>query len=348
MAAAWSSYAKESMGFRRIAEGEQIVAAFHSLHVYEVQGFTVNDHTLVSTRAEVSGAACSIAVGSSVNELAKALVADNFADDEEAWAKEHRCTPPYVVVHFGPTVQHSCAEGHVKEEQSGLATFDAFPLAKEELRSIENKVLPSLITALNCVFSSPESHARFRAVDRTVFGLTPEGATLHDLRFEFKASGYVSRALATDALEAAIGRTTSLAAAINPKVSRFFHLALEEDDLLKRFLYFFLSIEIETHATFSALDHSAHIAKMLDGQERLRATSIAFFEGQRERWTTLRARFIWCALCAWTHVTALDIDEFIRLKKIRDDIAHGSIAAPPAESVGAVERLAAKLQWLNA
>src|SRR5207253_2980240 len=194
---------------------------------------------------------------------ARALVADDFTDDEQAWAREHQCTPPYVIVHFGPTAQHSCTEGHVKYEQSRLEKFDAFPLAKEELRSTENKVLPSLITALSCAFSSPEDRVRFRAVARTVFGLTPTGAILHDVQFELTGSGYVSRKLPTEAIEAAIDRTTSLAAAINPKVSRFFHLALEENDPLKRFLYFFLSIEIETHAAFSAIDHSAHVAKIL-------------------------------------------------------------------------------------
>lgn len=348
MALSLSSQVMESMGFRRIAEGELIVAAFHSLHVYEAQGFTVDQATALSARGAVSGTVYTVAVGSSVNELSRALVADDFAADDVAWAKEHRCTPPYVLVHFGPTAQHSCVSGHIKEEGSSLTTFDSFAAAKVELRSIESRVLPSLVTALTCAFSSLENHVRFRAVSREVFGLTPDGVVLHDVRLEAKASAYVSKKLPTDSLHASVNRTTLLAAAINPKVSRFFHLALEEDDPLKRFLYFFLSIEIETHAVFFSIDHSAHIARLLNSQERVRTASTSFFEGQRERWTTLKDRFIWCALCVWTHVSDSDIDEFKRLKNIRDDIAHGSIAELPAESVRAAEKLAAKLQWLNA
>jgi hypothetical protein len=335
-----SSQVMESIGFRRIDEGELIVAAFHSIHVYEVQGFTVDKETVLVTHGAISGTAYTVAVGSSVNQLSRALVGDDLVADEVAWVKEHWCIPPYVLVHFGPTSQHSCGSGHIKEEESTLVTFDSFASAKAELRSLESRVLPSLVTALTCAFSSSENHIRFQAVSREVFGITPDGVVLHDIRFELKASAYVSRKLPMDSLQATVDRTTSLAARINPKVSRFFHLALEEDDPLKRFLYFFLSIEIETHAAFSSIDHSAHIARLINSEDRVRAVSTSFFEAQRERWTTLNDRFVWCALCIWTHVSDSDIEEFKRLKKIRDDIAHGSIAEPPAESVSAVERLA--------
>jgi hypothetical protein len=40
-------------------------------------------------------------------------------------------------------------------------------------------------------------------------------------------------------LRAGVDRAEALAASINPRVAKFFHLAIEEGDLLKRFLYFF-------------------------------------------------------------------------------------------------------------
>jgi hypothetical protein len=179
------------MGFRRINEGEAIVAAFHSIHIYEVQGFTVDEGTVLVTHGAIFETPYAVAVGTSVNQLSRALVGDNFEDDEAGWVKEHRCTPPFVLVHFGPTSQHSCTSGHVKEEESALVTLDSFDTAKIELRSLESRVLPSLVTALTCAFSSTENHIRFRALSREVFGLTPDNAVLHDVRFELKGSAYV-------------------------------------------------------------------------------------------------------------------------------------------------------------
>jgi hypothetical protein len=45
----------------------------------------------------------------------------------------------------------------------------------------------------------------------------------------------------------------------------------------------------------------------------------------------------------WKHLNVDDIREFQRLKKIRDDIAHGNIAEPAPGSALAAERLATKL-----
>jgi hypothetical protein len=53
-------------------------------------------------------------------------------------------------------------------------------------------------------------------------------------------------------------------------------LGLEEKDLLKRFLYyFFLAIEVETHAAFAAVDNPATLASLVtadDSHPRYRAS----------------------------------------------------------------------------
>jgi hypothetical protein len=58
----------------------------------------------------------------------------------------------------------------------------------------------------------------------------------------------------------------------------------------------------------------------------------------------LRDRFIWCSIHHRRHIDDTDVDQFIALKKTRDDIAHGHITTPSPESLIAVERLAIKLQ----
>lgn len=342
-----SSHLMEQLGFRQIGGNATISAAFHSIHIYEVQGFTVDEEALSSMKGMISGASYEVAVGSSINETCRKLLDDDLADDETAWEKEHRCTPPYVLIHFGPTRPYSCTKGQIDEEKSTITTFDCFIEAREELRAVEAKVLPSLVSSLTCAFGSSDKYVRFRAVAKEVFGVTSNGTVVHDIWFVMNASGYSSTRLSGKDVEATVKQSISLATQINPRVARFFHLALQEDDLLKRFLYFFLSIEIETHAVYSSIDHFAHIASLVNNPSRIRTSTIEYFENQRERCTTLKDRFVWCAFCVWTHLNDSDIDEFRRLKKIRDDIAHGSIAAPPADSVRAAEKLAAKLQRLN-
>jgi hypothetical protein len=131
---------------------------------------------------------------------------------------------------------------------------------------------------------------------------------------------------------------------MNPKVARFFQLALDEDDPLKKFLYFFLAIEIETHATFAKIDHARNLSVLIAPPNRVAVSTQDFFDRQRQRWANLGDRFMWCVLCVWTHLCDADVEEFRSLKKIRDDIAHGSIATPPHSAVAGAQKLAAMLQ----
>jgi hypothetical protein len=135
-----------------------------------------------------------------------------------------------------------------------------------------------------------------------------------------------------------------LASLVDSTVANFFRLALGEEDPLKRFLYFFLSIEVQTHRTFSKIKHLEHLGNLSSPTDRIQLTSVSFFGETIRSWTNLRDRFLWCAHCVWTGLDQSDVTEFARLKRIRDGIAHGDIATPPGGSVLAVEKLAIKLQ----
>ena len=344
MALSLSSAMMQALGFRQMAPGETVAGVFNSLHAYEVQGFILEEGALPPVSGSIGDISYAVAVGSSLNEICRELTDDDFTDDEGVWRQEHNCSSPFLLIRFGPTREHSCTSGHVREEESGITTYDCFPGAREELKTQESRVLPSFISALASTFNVNGRSVRFRPVDRTVFGVTADGTVIHDIRLVMSATAYAATRMRADDIRAALGQTISTASQMNLKVARFFHLALQEDDPLKKFLYFFLAIEIETHATFKSINHSTHLVQLVNGPPRVRNTTQAFFEGQRERWTTLKDRFVWCVLSVWTNLTDADVDDFKRLKKIRDEIAHGSLAAPPDDAVRAAERLAAKLQ----
>jgi len=145
-------------------------------------------------------------------------------------------------------------------------------------------------------------------------------------------------------IKARLSDAIGLASKLNPKVAKFYHLALHENDLLKRFLYFFLAIEIETHATFSAIDHTQVLSDILAPPPRATGSAKNLFDEQRKNWRAVKDRFVWCVVCAWSGLSDSDVDEFTKIKDIRDSIAHGRISVPPEWAVTSVERLAAKLQ----
>jgi hypothetical protein len=340
-----SEHFLEAMGLRSLSPSRPLAAMYHSLHVYEVQGFTLEAPSLEPISGAVAGLVYTLSVGSSLNAICLSLVQDDYTNSEEEWQKERRCTPPYLVVHLGPTAQHESIVSHAKEEGREITTYDSFPAAKAELKVVEDKILPPLLSALTCTFSSNASAVRFLPIDRAVFGITPDGRTVHDFRLLGSASGSVSSKLEAAQIERRLASGVNIASAMNPKVARFFQLALDEDDPLKKFLYFFLAIEIETHATFKKIDHATNLSVLITAPDRVAVSTQDFFDGQRQRWTNLGDRFVWCVLCVWTHLCDADVEEFRRLKRIRDDIAHGSIATPPNSAVAGAGKLAGKLQF---
>src|ERR1700730_1321152 len=209
-----------------------------------------------------------------------------------------------------------------------MSTHARFPGARAKLKAAGDKVLPPLLSALACSFSYDDQPVRFLPTDRTVFGITPDSRTVLDFRLDGSASVYVSSKLEPTQIEGRLAAGVNIASAMDPKVARFFQLALDEHDPLKKFLYFFLAIEIETHATFAKIDHATNLSVLITAPDRVAVSTQDFFDGQRQRWTNLRDRFVWCVLCVWTHLCDADVEEFSRLKKIRDCIAHGSIATP--------------------
>jgi hypothetical protein len=285
-----------------------------------------------------------LCVGNGVNAMCLELTQDQYSDSEEKWRAEHSSSPPYLMILLGPTKKHESIISHAKEEGRTISTFESFLAARAEVRNIDDKVLPPLLSALTCSFSSDDPPVHFRPIEHVDFGLTTDGRTIRDFTLRGNANLSISRRLESPQIEERLACGVNIASTINPKVARFFQLALNDEDPLKKFLYFFLAIEIQTHATFKKIDHTKNFSLLVAAPDRVALSARSFFVGQPQRWTNLRDRFVWCVLCAWTHVTDADVDEFLRLKSVRDEIAHGSIAEPPHSAVKAAQRLAAKLQ----
>lgn len=312
-------YALENMGFRRRRDGEDLPATFSSVHVFGVRGLS-NDAGLFVTRAgDVEGVTYRLAVAESLNTGCRAIADDDFAEDEAAWATEHNCSPPYLLVHIGPTVEHKMTGDFLKEEPASIHTYNAFIPARQKLLELENRVMPRLLSSLSCVFGGLENPLRFKQIERAVAGRTSNGRVIFDFGIEFRVEAVSGRRIDNTDLDVSLQRSVNLATRMSDQVARFYYQALCEDDPLKRFLFLFLAIERQTHATFK-------------------------FGSQPEGCKSLQDKFVWCAKTVWTYLHDCDIKSFSTAKKVRNQIAHGEITAPPSEALSLVEKLAARLQ----
>jgi hypothetical protein len=340
-----SNFAIEAMGFRPVNPDESYSAQFHCIRTFAVQGLTLPMNTTLQLNGRLGKVEYQIGVGNSVNVICRRLVQDDLVPDEAEWAKAKGGSPPYLMLLLGPTSEHTSTATHVKVEDKQIATYDGFRLAHLELRSLEDSIVPNLVSVLSCELSQFHDAFRLVPLDRHVFGRTEDGRTVFDIRFTGHGVLTTARAIEESDLSSRLARALALAPAISPKISRFFHLALDETDPLKRFLYIFLTIERHTHATFQKIDHSLQILHLVKAPDRVKTTVSEFLLSQTKQWKNLLDRFTWCTITEWNHLDDKDIANFKALKDIRDQITHGEITSPPAESVLQIERLAKKLQF---
>lgn len=336
----------EAMGFREVVAQGAIIASFMSVTVYEARGITVPEGFAQALKARVAGADFRIAIARSVNEGCKSLTGDDFDESEPEWRKRVKSNGPFLLIAVGPTDFVECSAGRLMRHEDGsVTTYDCFPHLRTALRAIEDRVLPPALAAATCALNEPDRYVALRKLERASSARCSDGTSLHDIRIDVKAEAYVSRSLDDATLSNKLADVVARAPKLNQRAARFFALGLAEDDQLKRFLYFFLALEVETHAVFGRIDHQAHTARLLSGATSPSTATMNLIGIQVAALTNLFDRFAWCSTCTWTDLTDADIALFKELKSARDAIAHGRASEPPAGSARSAEGLARKLLW---
>ena len=295
-------------------------------------------------KGRVAGADYRIAIAQSVNDGCKKLTGDNFDESEPEWRKRVKSNGPFLLIAVGPTDFVECSAGRLMRHDDGsITTYDCFPHLRTSLRAMEDRVLPPVLAAATCALNEPDHYVALRRLERASYARCSDGASLHDIRIDVKAEAYVSRLLDDAALSTRLSEVVGRAPTLNQRAARFFALGLAEDDQLKRFLYFFLALEVETHAVFGRIDHQAQAARLLSGTTLPSTTTLNLIGAQVTALTSLFDRFAWCSACTWTDLQEADIALFKKLKAARDAIAHGRASEPPADYASSAEVLARKL-----
>lgn len=330
------------MGFEAISPDEPVSARFHLLKVYGIQGITLSESELAGV-AVFSGDGYRVAIGNSVNALSTSLLGDGFVDDEESWWAEHRLSPPFMMMHVGPTQRVTATDGFKQVKDGAFITHDTFPVPKQELLARERTALETVATAFSAVFSTTPHPVELRGTKAEVFGLTDDGQTVHDIRFRMSATAFVSSQVTASELATRMGKVVELQAQLSPDVSRFYFLGLDDADPLKRFTYCFLFIERYTNQTYKHLRKHPRLEAFFSVPGRLSETAARFALDLQGSANTLTQRFIWCAIAQWPNLADDDVATFALLKKERDRIAHGERITADGPLAAKARALAAKI-----
>lgn len=348
MTANFSSRVLEEMGYLEPLGKGSLAASFMSVTVYEARGIVLSKGFSQAQKGRVAGASYRVSIAESVNEGSKSLIGDDFTESESDWLKEVKATGPFALVAVGPTDFIECDAGRLMRAPDGsIVTYDSFRSVRETLQSLEKRVLPPVVATLTSTLSETDHHVYLRKIDSGFSGRTHEGTIVHDNRITVSGEATVSRriddARAIEALNSAVERTPKL----HPRAANYFSLAAADNDQLKKFLFFFLSLEVSTQATFGKIDHlrELHSQVFREGIAAPRSSTIGLINRDVASWSNLFDRFVWCAACVWTGLDEDDVKLFKALKSARDSIAHGRASEPPAGYARKAESLAHKVLW---
>ncbi len=339
----WTKHGIEAMGYNEYPDFDVLEMSFFGLiRVYSLQGILFEDgcpdkKTEVITLSEC----CSVAIAQSVNEALKMLVAcdELLCNDEEKWLTEKKKEMPlisefpFLLIYFKITKPAKLKGGYRKEEDGCIHTFEAFPGISEEIARWKDKELPSIVTSLIWSFSTLNQSIKFVPAHCIFFGITKEGRVLYDLTLAVTANFLVASHKNISEINQALCNSKALLPTLDKDVCRNFYAAINDHDKIKQFLVNFHFIERYTNKIYTTLNESTNIPQCIK--------SVSSYFGKSLR--DIGQRFHWCAIIAWDNIDKRDLDNFIEIKKVRDDLSHGKHVEEAKLPVEKTRELALKL-----
>jgi hypothetical protein len=308
------------MGFQPISPDEPICARFSSLEIFRLSGVVPKPEQKVDVTHELRGVPIRIRIAQELLDVLPAVLAWTRQEAND-FEKEKNCQGPYASILIGPVAEsHSEAKGWFKEEQGELRTFEAFLNAREEIRGRSRELTPQLYTVLAGAVSDGQYVGALKPIDLQLFGETQTGQIVRDTHFLFSGEGSVSNFDHTQILQGKLERAISSAESTDPVAAMYFHAACQEADALKRFLFFFLSLEQQLKVMYQAHAKAGAQAVKLDEKFFVLLSDtqdrVDVIEGQKE---------------------------LVSLINTRNAIGHGRCLKPDQAAIASVERVARQL-----
>jgi len=331
-------------GFAKIPDDAELESSFLRLNLYRVKGMILaDDDYLGTTSGFIDGVSWKLAVGGSVNKVTQALTDDNWIDDEEAWIEERKIRGPFALLQFGPTKTYQAAGDLYKEENDIVTTYQCFLEARSDLRSMALVIQPMVCAAV-CLSLSSDSHKVDLVLEEELnYGTHGDGRTIRDLDFHFSADVSAVYPKESEQIDLSLTQSSLYCSRLPVKAARQYSLGLAEDDRLKAFLFFFLTIEIFVHSEFQFSADAEELGKAIRAKEYgVEAFGQLMFRKMSDI-KSLSDRFVWNVGTKWNGLGDAEIEEFRFLKKIRDGIGHGKVSDVDQDSLNRVRTLASQL-----
>lgn len=317
----------KELGYSLLDESERIEGIFFALHLYSVRGLTVPSKAIVSSHIQDEGGV-GFGIGPDYSELASRITGFGLGEDKEQWKEVKRNKQPFLMLQIGPSTRHSAICGYYKR-LAGQIIYEAkmFECAHREIKTKAEKLTSIALSAISCCIS-PTQDLYIDHLRTYHFGKTKSGEVLVQCP---QAYAFIESDIdmVNEQLQRSLDKATSHTAFISSRSGYLLGLGITERDVVKRFLFFFLAIETEINRVFKDInpsDFSEAFRSALDTPASKLVHKVV-----TGRNNDLLVKFLWCMMTIMPHLSCEDLTAFKELKKIRDDISHGSFQSLPEQ-----------------
>jgi hypothetical protein len=332
----------EELGYSMLDTSLSIEGVFYIVHLYSIRGLTAPNEALVSSLQSEGKSRIAFGIGEDYNELAERITGFCLTEDEERW-KEHKVnTQTFLLIQIGPSSRHKAMCGFYKRAD-GQIIYERkmFEPAHREIKTKAEKLTHKILGAISCSISHSQE-LYFNHLNTSCFGKAESGEALVQAP-EFCGLLESALGMKSEELQNRLDAAASFADSISSRSADLLSLGITERDTVKRFLFFFLSIEAEINRIFKCIPSSAFAEVFrapLDAPTSELVCKIVTGRSNND----LLVKFLWCMQTVWPQLCFDDLLVFKDIQKIRNDIAHGTFQKLP-DQVDAAKayRLAANI-----
>ncbi len=341
-----SSDAMKEMGFRKYSERNAIVAKFLIIEIYSIS-IPLFKENLQSSKIEFGSNSdrCTVMIGSDINNMVEELAGDRY-EDTSSFTQNGKLKYFICICHEIPN-KFKLKGGYRKKQDDGsIIAYDGFPSARVYKSDWVDKVLPTVITPVVFSVSSSLNFVPFKHLSSQLIGRASNGTVVYDLgRIIGRGKGYNSKQLTKREINASLRKASKIHEKLAPDEASQICAALQEEDYLKKFLFFFFFLELYINKTYVSVVSSCMPKGLLPSRRNLRRSLSELFNNYPAKKNSggLKDKFIWCAFLCWPGLTDEDVRAFIQIKKSRDKISHGEQYKHDTLPIAEIERLSFKI-----
>lgn len=325
-----TKYGIKSVGFKEYPEDDILNVKFRMVEIFTVDGLLLEGEEMTTQSISYDNN-CRAMIGNNLKTTFKKLLNTKVDDDYFSKLSEHRL---FLVIDYFSEKMYSTKGGHRIESAETISTYKQFKEAKRDIANIKDESSRSIVVAVQTQLAKIFHEINITFRDCIFFGKNTDGKTVIDLEINSSLSATCLMRVGD------IEKINSLLNLSKEKKDRIENLGIEnyyngqqEKDDDKKFMFYFAFIEKFTQKNFKK-------HKNIEIKEK---NDIGYYKKELLNHEGIRERFIFCSLYVWNDMEKKDIDDFLELKNIRNDLAHGRNPEITLKLITKIEILSLKI-----